>query len=184
MPHSFEERFLEDTRAQFRALRALAEGALEQLDDAGFSATLGPESNSVAVLVKHVSGNLLSRWTDFLTSDGEKPGRDRDSEFEITPADTRASLMARWAASWECVARALETLEPADLGRQVTIRGEPHAVVKAIHRSLTHVAGHVYQIVLLARHECASGWRTLSVPRGGTPAFNVEMARRFPPAGK
>ena len=172
--------FLEDSRAQFRALKALADGALAQVDGEAFFAAPGPETNSIAVVVKHVAGNMLSRWSDFLASDGEKPWRDRDTEFELAGPDTREALLARWEEGWACLFGALDAVRPEDLLREVPIRGEPHTVLKAVHRQLAHYAGHAYQVVLLARHYAGPGWRTLSVPRGGTPAFNAAMSKRFP----
>src|SRR5690606_5792830 len=128
--------------------------------------------NSVAVLMKHVGGNLRSRWTGFLTTDGEKPDRDRDSEFAIGPDDSRDRILDRWQEGWRCLEDALRSLDPADLERTVHIRGEPHTVPQALHRSLAHTAQHTGQIVLLAKHLCGSAWRTLSIPRGQSAAYN------------
>jgi hypothetical protein len=169
---------LEDARREFRSLRRLAERALDQVSERDFFATLDPEANSVAVLVKHLGGNLRSRWTDFLASDGEKPDRRRDAEFEIVPADTRASLMDRWEAGWQALSDTLESLSAADLEREVTIRGEPHTVVKAIHRALAHAGVHIGQIVLLAKHWAGSGWKTLSIPRGQSEEFTRRLGER------
>lgn len=163
----------------FRQCRKLAEGALDQVDDAAFFRAVDPESNSLALIVKHLAGNLRSRWTDFLTADGEKPDRDRDQEFEAAAADTREALMAAWAAGWETLEAALGALRAEDFGRTVTIRGEPHSVVQALNRQVAHYAYHVGQIVFLAKHLKGAAWRTLSVPKGGTKAFNAEMAARF-----
>ncbi|HEX5008963.1 MAG TPA: DUF1572 family protein, partial [Planctomycetota bacterium] len=158
--------FLDDALIQFRKHKAMAERAMAQIADAQFFAAPGPDENSVALLVKHVAGNQRSRWTDFLTSDGEKPDRHRDEEFERRPDDTRASLMARWEDGWRLLFAALEPLGEADLVRGVTIRGEPHSVLQAVARQLTHYAYHVGQIVALARHHAGAGWKSLSIPRG------------------
>lgn len=154
--------------------RRMAERALEQLDDDGFFASPGPETNSVAIIVKHMAGNLRSRWTDFLTTDGEKPDRNRDTEFELTDADTREALMQRWVAGWQLVADTMAGLTDDDLGRTVMVRWEPHTVLAAIQRQLTHAAYHTGQIVQLARHY-SGAWRTLSIARGESDAFNARM---------
>ncbi|HEY8548949.1 MAG TPA: DUF1572 family protein [Vicinamibacterales bacterium] len=170
---------LEELRGEFGRLKVQAERALAQVDDEAFFAAIDPDSNSLAVLVKHVANNLKSRWTDFLDTDGEKPDRDRDGEFVIGPEDTRESLMARWALGWERLTGALAALGEADLSRTVFIRSEPHSVIRAALRSLTHTAGHVGQIVLLARHACGSRWETLSVPRGESAQFTARIRARF-----
>jgi len=136
---------------------------------------LDPEINSIALIVKHMAGNLRSRWTDFLTSDGEKPDRNRDSEFEDPPA-TRAALMAMWESGWACLFSALEPLSEADAGRMVKIRGEAHSVMQAINRQLAHYAYHVGQIVFLAKHLQSAQWKSLSVPRGHSAQFNQRVA--------
>lgn len=166
------EHYLDNARQQFRKLRQMAEKALAQVDDAQFFAQLDPGSNSLAIIVKHIAGNALSRWTDFLTADGEKPGRRRDTEFEIEPGDTRATLMERWAAGWQALDAALGPLTAADLERSVVIRGEPHSVVEALQRQLTHYSYHVGQMVYLARHYAGENWQTLSIPRGQSEPFN------------
>ena len=165
--------FLDDALTQFSKYRALAEAALAQMDDAAFFAAPGPDENSLALLVKHVAGNQRSRWTDFLTTDGEKPDRQRDEEFERRPDDTRAALMARWDDGWRRLFAALEPLTEADLPRSVTIRGEPHTVLQATARQLTHYAYHVGQIAALARHHAGGRWKSLSVPRGQSHAWEV-----------
>jgi hypothetical protein len=174
--------FVAEARDRFAKLRATAEGALAQVDDAAFFALPEPsgETNSIALVVKHVAGNARSRWTDFLTSDGEKPDRHRDTEFELAGDDSRAALMAAWARGWQALDDALAPLGPADLERTITIRGEPHTVLQALVRQLVHYGQHVGQIVLLARIARGAEWRTLSVPRGGTAAFNASMRRTFP----
>ncbi len=174
--------YLEDALSEFTKTRRLAEKAMAQVSDEEFFRVLSPEANSIAILVKHMSGNMRSRWTDFLTTDGEKPDRNRDTEFVIdAAADTRASLMQRWNTGWELVHAALAPIAPGDLGGTITIRGEPHTIVKAINRQLTHYAYHAGQIVFLARHFHPEDWTTLSVARGQSGAFNAEMARK---AGK
>lgn len=174
--------YLRDCAATFRKYRALADESLARVTDPQFFAALDAESNSLAVLVKHLAGNLLSRWTDLLTSDGEKPDRDRDSEFEITPSDTRPHLMRRWDAAWTCALRSLEALTPADLDCSVLIRGEPHSLVQALDRQLTHAAYHVGQIVFLAKHLQAGSWQSLSIPRGRSRQFNADMLASPPRA--
>lgn len=171
------EHWLEDAKLEFRRMKRQAEKALAQVSDEEFFRALDPESNSLAIIVKHVAGNLRSRWTDFLTSDGEKPDRNRDTEFELGPADTREALMAGWEAGWELLNEAL-ALAPEDVERTVLIRGEPHSVVQAVNRQLTHYAGHVGQIVFLAKHLVGPRWKTLSVPRGQSVAFNAKMVEK------
>jgi hypothetical protein len=166
--------YLRDVTDRFRTQKDLADRALAQVRDEDLAFVLDPESNSLAALVLNLGGNLRSRWTDFLTTDGEKPDRDRDSEFEPTGM-TRQDLLARWEEGWGHLFATLKTLTEEDLTRTVTIRAEPHSVIGAIDRSLTHCAYHVGQIVLLAKHLAGGGWKTLSVPRGGTRAFNAKM---------
>jgi Protein of unknown function (DUF1572) len=162
--------FIEDVVAQFQFLKKLAEKAIARLDDRELFVALDGESNSVAVIMRHVGGNLRSRWTDFLTSDGEKPDRNRDTEFE-QPAD-RAGLMAVWDGGWRALFESLDALRTEDLLKTVYIRAEAHSVVKAIDRSLQHTAYHVGQIVFLAKHLKADSWESLSIPRGQSAAFN------------
>ena len=174
--------YLRDSAATFRKYKDLADQALARVTVEQFFAALDAESNSLALLVKHMAGNLLSRWTDLLTADGEKPDRDRDSEFETAPNDTRESLMRRWEAGWSVALGTLETLAPADLDRTVRIRGEPHSLVQAINRQVTHAAYHAGQIVFLAKHLQADSWQSLSIPRGQSRQFNAGMAAAPPPA--
>ena len=176
MTEQFIENYRKDILEAFRNYKKLAERALEQVatDDEYFKA-IDAESNSLAVIVKHVGGNLRSRWTDFLTTDGEKPDRHRDSEF-VTESDTRESLTALWETGWNAVIGTLESLTPADFGKTVQIRGEDLSVLKAINRSLAHTAYHVGQIAFLAKHLRASDWETLSVPRGQSGEFNAFLA--------
>jgi hypothetical protein len=167
----FREEYLSDMRAQFAKLRATAEQAIAQVSDENFAKMLDAEANSIAVIVKHVSGNLRSRCTDFLTSDGEKPDRDRDSEFVLHTGDTRTQLLTDWATAWGLLTAAVQALGSEDLQRTIYIRAEPHTVGQALNRHLGHLAYHVGQIVLLAKHWAGSEWRTLSIPRGRSEAF-------------
>jgi len=170
---------LAEARSQFAKLKALAESALQQVDDVQFFAEPAPEVNSIAMVVKHMAGNARSRWTDFLTTDGEKPDRHRDTEFELDPGSTRDALMAAWEAGWRALDTALGPLGPDDLMRTVTIRGEGHTVLQAIDRQLTHYGYHVGQIVLLARMARGKAWSSLSVPRGQSEQFNAQMRERL-----
>ena len=157
--------WLVDVRLQFEKMKRLAEGALAQVTDGQLVATLDPESNSLAVIVRHMAGNLRSRFTDFLTTDGEKPDRDRDGEFELEGPVSRQAMMENWERGWQVLFAALDALTPADLRREVQIRGERHTVVQALNRQLTHHAYHVGQLVFLAKHLGSAGWKTLSMPR-------------------
>ena len=154
-----------------RGHKHMGEAAMTQLKDQDFFATIDPESNSVAILVKHLAGNMRSRFTDFLTSDGEKPDRFRDREFEITLATTRVEVMQWWKDGWNIVLGTIEALKPEDVMRTVTIRGEPHTVLQAINRQIAHYAQHTGQIVFLAKHLRSSEWKTLSIPRGKSEEF-------------
>jgi hypothetical protein len=149
----------------FRQYKELGEKAMAQLEPAGLFQTLDDESNSIAVIVKHMGGNMRSRWTDFLTTDGEKPDRNRDGEFELSASTTAADVRRWWDEGWRCVFAAVEPLQPEDLLRTVTIRGEPHSVLQAIDRQIAHYAYHVGQIVQLARHLAGERWKTLSIPK-------------------
>lgn len=157
--------FLGDTLATFRRYKEMGERAMAQVEEADLGRALDPEGNSIAVLVRHLRGNMRSRWRDFLTTDGEKPDRDRDSEFEEGGSVDRERLAAGWEEGWAELFRAMEALRPTDLERVVTIRGEPHSVLQAILRQLTHASYHVGQIVLLAKHFRGESWETLSIPR-------------------
>lgn len=166
--------YLEDVLLQLRKQKQLAERAMEQLADEDLFFQPDAESNSIALLVKHMAGNMRSRWTDFLTSDGEKPDRARDTEFELDAGTDRGRVMAWWEDGWSRVFGAIEPLVPGDLLRTVTIRGEPHTVLEAIDRQLTHYANHVGQIVFIAKHRRAGEWRSLSIPRGQSETFDVD----------
>lgn len=165
--------FLEDALRQFRKYKALAEEALAQVEDRDFFRTLDPESNSVALVMKHMAGNMRSRWRDFLTSDGEKPDRNRDTEFVDERGETRARMRERWEAGWRQLFEALEPLKPDDLTRTIRIRGEAHTVMQAIHRQLTHYAYHVGQIVFVAKHFAGDRWKSLSIPKNKSREFDV-----------
>jgi hypothetical protein len=167
----FTTSYIEDTRAIFHQYRKLAERAIDQLSDEQLYCTLDPEMNSIAVIMKHMAGNMLSRWTDFLTTDGEKPTRNRDSEFE-EPPQIRSELMAMWERGWDALFAALDPLTEADMARTVTIRGEAHSVMQAINRQLSHYPYHCGQIVLMAKHFRSSDWKCLSVPRKQSTEFN------------
>ena len=168
--------YLQDSIRQFRRLKALAEKAIAQVTDPQLFQAIDPQSNSIAAIMKHVNGNQRSRWTDFLTSDGEKSDRKRDTEFEVAGSETREELMRRWEDGWARLFTALEPLKAEDLMRAVTIRGEPHTVIQAINRQLTHYGEHAGQIVFLAKHLCAGRWKSLSIPRGQSEDFNRRMA--------
>jgi hypothetical protein len=157
--------YLDDVRLQFRKLKKLAEGALSQVKDDELLLTLDPEANSLAIIMKHVAGNLRSRFTDFLTTDGEKPDRNRDGEFEISGRPSRAAIMADWESGWATLFETLDSLTDEDVLLEVTIRGEPLTVIQALDRQMTHHAYHVGQIVLLAKHLRSAGWKTLSMPK-------------------
>jgi uncharacterized damage-inducible protein DinB len=171
MALEFTTSYLRDALTLFRYYKRLAERAMAQVSDQQLLQSLGGEMNSIAVIVKHMAGNMRSRWTDFLTSDGEKPNRDRDSEF-VDPPPTREGLMALWDEGWACLFSALEPLAEEDLGRRVTIRGEAHSVMQAVNRQLAHYPHHCGQIVLLAKYFQGDKWETLSVPRRGSAEFN------------
>lgn len=170
---SLGEHYLANVLEELEKLQRLAEGALCQIDDRQFLFAPDPESNSIALVVKHLAGNMRSRWRDFLTSDGEKPDRDRDREFELEPTDTRASLLERWEEGWSYALDTIRALEPEDLLKTVTIRREPHTVLEALDRQLTHYAYHVGQIVYLAKHLAGSSWKSLSIPRGRSRDYEV-----------
>ncbi|HEU5458037.1 MAG TPA: DUF1572 family protein [Terracidiphilus sp.] len=175
MALEFTTSYTADSLGVFRQMKQLAERAMEQVTDEQLFATLDAEANSIAVLVKHMAGNMRSRWTDFLTTDGEKPTRNRDGEFEHPP-ETRAALLAEWESGWSCLFGALEPLTDADLPRTVTIRGERHSVMQAINRQVAHYAQHAGQIILLAKHFAGGHWQSLSIPRGKSAEFNRKVA--------
>lgn len=171
------DEYLEDARRELRRLKSLAERAVAQTSPDQFFATPHADANSLAIQYKHMAGNMRSRWTRFLTEDGEKPDRDRDREFELRESETRATIQDAWERGWSCVFEALEPLRAADLSRSVTIRGEPHTVLSAIQRQLTHYAYHVGQIVQRSRELVGDRWLSLSIPRGGSRAANADPKR-------
>jgi len=176
---SLGQHYLADALNTFRDYKKLAERAFAQLDDQDFFRTIDEESNSIAVIMKHVAGNMLSRWTDFLTSDGEKPNRQRDMEFVMLPETTKDDLLGYWERGWACLFAAIQPLQPEDLMRIVQIRDQDHTVVQAINRQLSHYANHIGQIVYLAKHFKAADWQTLSVPRNKSAEFNAYLKEKI-----
>lgn len=170
------QHYLKDVTTEFRKYKTLGEKAMAQVTDDEFFRTLDDESNSIALIVKHMVGNMRSRWTDFLTTDGEKPDRHRDSEFISEAQDSRASLMQRWEEGWALLFRAIVLLQNEDATRTVYIRGEPHTVLEATNRQLTHYAYHVGQIVFLGRHFAGHKWHSLSIPKGKSAELEVSKA--------
>jgi hypothetical protein len=167
---------------ELQKIKKLADKSIAQLSDAQLHETLEADANSVAILMRHMAGNMRSRWIDFLNSDGEKPNRMRDGEFE-DPGQSREELVAEWEHGWQCVWDALTPLTDADLQRIVMIRSEPHTVYKAISRQVAHYSGHAYQILLLAKHMCGPNWKTLSIPRGQSEEFNRRMLAKLKAEG-
>ena len=172
----FTNSYLEDSLSLFRYYKKLGEGAMAQVSDEQLFAVLADEMNSIAIMVNHMTSNMRSRWTDFLTTDGEKPGRNRDREFSEAPA-SREALMESWNQGWSCVFTALEPLSDADLTRAITIRGEPHSVMQAINRQMAHYAYHCGQIVFVAKQFRGREWKSLSIPRGQSASFNERAAK-------
>lgn len=175
MALKFTTSYLEDALEVFRYYKKLADRAMTQVSDEQLFAVLGEDENSIAIVVKHMAGNMRSRWTDFLTTDGEKPTRNRDSEF-VDPPQTRGALLREWENGWTCLFNALEPLTDLDLTRTITIRGEAHSVMQAVNRQLAHYPHHVGQIVLLAKHFAGPDWTSLSVPRNQSAEFNRKVA--------
>ena len=174
---NFLQNYLADAIQSFRNYKKLADRAIEQVSGEGFFATIDAESNSIAVIVKHIAGNLHSRWRDFLTTDGEKPDRNRDHEFEVTE-ESRESLLEFWESAWATLFENIEPLTEEDFAKTIKIRGEPHTVVEAINRQLTHYSYHIGQIVFLAKHLKSTEWRKLSVPRNKSVEFNEHLAHQ------
>lgn len=172
MPHEFSTSYVRDAEKTLRYYKHLGERAMAQAPDDALMVCLDTESNSIALIVKHMAGNMRSRWSDFLTSDGEKPNRNRDTEFEAPPR-TRAELLAMWDEGWKCMFDALAPLSDADLGRTVLIRNQPHSVMQAIQRQVAHYSYHVGQIVFLAKHCAGERWTSLSIPRGKSTDVNA-----------
>src|SRR6267154_2715907 len=175
MAHQFSTSYIKDSIGVFHYYKKLTERAIAQCPDAGLFTTLDGQCNSIAIIVKHMAGNMRSRWTDFLTSDGEKPDRNRDAEFE-TPPQTRSGLVALWEAGWKICFDALDALKDEDLTRTITIRTEPHSVMQAINRQVGHYAHHAGQIVFLAKHFTGENWQTLGVPKKKSADFNRRVA--------
>ena len=169
------QNYFDDALSALRAYKKLTEKAIAQMHDEEFFVTLDEESNSVAVIMKHMAGNMISRWTDFLTSDGEKPDRNRDMEFVIESETTKDDVLAYWERGWARVFEALEPLRPEDFEKTVMIRGEEHTIVQALNRQLMHYAYHVGQIVFLAKHFRSAEWKSLSIPRNRSAAFNAYL---------
>jgi hypothetical protein len=183
MPTDLATHYLDEVHRQMRGQKRLAEGAMAQLKDNELFIALDPEANSIAVIVKHMAGNMRSRFTDFLSTDGEKPDRHRDQEFELNPATTtRADLTKWWDEGWARVFSAIESLKPADVMRNVTIRGEAHTVMQAINRQIAHYAQHTGQIVFLAKHIRSGQWKTLSIARGKSEDFKTVVPKPYKPA--
>ena len=175
MAHQFSTSYVKDSVGVFGYYKKLGEGAMAQCPDEGLFTTLDAESNSIAIIVKHLAGNMRSRWTDFLTTDGEKPDRNRDTEFEDAPK-TRAALMELWERGWKYVFDALAPLSDEDLSRKITIRTEPHSVMQAINRQIAHYSYRVGQIVCLAKHFAGSKWQSLTIPKKKSAEFNARVA--------
>ena len=171
------ENYLNDTIATFRNYKQMAEKSIAQVSDEEFFRTLDEEDNSMAIILKHIAGNMRSRWTDFLTTDGEKDFRQRDTEFELID-DTRESLMEYWELSWKTLFGAIEPLTVEDFERKVTIRGEDHTIIEAINRQMTHYAYHIGQITFLAKHFKSKDWKTLSVPKNKSTEFNEFLKQK------
>lgn len=176
VPHEFMTDYVKDSLAVFHLYKSLAEKALAQISDDDFFRQIDAESNSVAIIIKHIAGNMRSRWTDFLTSDGEKPSRDRDGEF-IAHNATRADYMKEWQEGWQLVFDALQPLSNADLERKVMIRNEPHSVMQAINRQVAHYANHIGQIIFLCKHLSADHWTAVTIPRNRSRDFNAAVAK-------
>lgn len=172
------QNYFDDALSALRAYKKLADKAIAQLKDEEFFITLDEEANSVAVIMKHMAGNMFSRWTDFLTSDGEKPNRNRDMEFVIEAQTTKADVIDYWERGWKCVFDALDPLRPEDFEKTVKIRGEEHTIVQAINRQLMHYSYHIGQIVFLAKHFRSADWQSLSIPRNRSAAFNDYLANQ------
>jgi hypothetical protein len=175
MAHERTESYLKDSITIFRYYKKLGENAIAQCPDAGLVAELDEQSNSIAIIVKHLAGNMISRWTDFLTTDGEKATRNRDGEFEAAPK-TRAEILDLWEAGWNCFFAALDGLSDADMTKTITIRGEAHSVMQAINRQVAHYSYHIGQIAFLARHFAGANWKSLTIPKKQSQQFNADVA--------
>jgi hypothetical protein len=173
--------YLDEAHRQFRGHKRLAEGAMAQLKDHELFLALDPESNSIALIVKHMAGNMRSRFTDLLTTDGEKLDRQRDQEFELSPTTTRADLTKLWEEGWARLFSTIEALKPEDVMRKVTVRGEPHTVLQAINRQIAHYAYHTGQIVFVAKHIRSGKWKSLSIPRGKSEDYKTAPPKLYKP---
>jgi Protein of unknown function (DUF1572) len=174
MPHEFTTSYIKDSLALLRQYKRFTEASMAQLPEDALAASLGEDENSIAIIVKHMAGNMRSRWVNFLTSDGEKPDRDRDGEF-ILPPSNREELMKMWETGWKYVFDAIEPLTDDDLGRTVTIRGEPHSVMQAINRQIGHYSLHCGQIIFLAKHLAGAQWKAVTVPRNKSAEYNRKV---------
>jgi uncharacterized damage-inducible protein DinB len=172
------EHYLQDAISSLRAYKKLADRAIAQLKDDEFFVAIDEEANSIAVIMKHMAGNMFSRWTNFLTTDGEKPNRNRDMEFVIDSQTSKDDIVAYWEKGWQCVFDALEPLKAEDLERKVLIRGEEHTVMQAINRQLMHYPNHIGQIIFLAKHFRSTEWKSLSIPRNRSAEFTAELKAR------
>lgn len=181
MNHELGRHYLDDAITTFRVYKTLAERALDQLQDEEYFTTLDEEANSIAVIMKHLAGNMLSRWTDFLTTDGEKPERNRDMEFVSEPQTSKTEVLDYWEKGWQRTFETLAALQPEDLMRTVLIRGEPHTVVQSINRQLAHYPSHIGQIVFLAKHFRSSDWKSLSIPKNKSAEFNKYLEQNSEP---
>jgi uncharacterized protein DUF1572 len=178
MSESLGTHYLEDAISSLRAYKKLADKAIAQLKDDEFFVAIDEEANSIAVIMKHLAGNMFSRWTDFLSTDGEKPNRNRDMEFVIDSQKNKDDIVAYWEKGWQCVFDALEPLKAEDLERRVLIRGEEHTVMQAINRQLMHYPNHIGQIIFLAKHFRSTEWKSLSIPRNRSAEFTAELKAR------
>ena len=176
MTDHFRVEYLKDVLHRFRRLKTLADRAISQVSDERFFTVLNSEDNSIAILMKHMEGNMRSRWTDFLHSDGEKPDRHRDTEFVIHPGTSRAAIIESWERGWNTLFETIESLQSQELDSTVRIRGRQYTVLEAINRQLIHYTLHVGQIILLAKHFASDRWKTLSIPRGKSEEYTVKMA--------
>ena len=179
MSSDFRSQYVEEVFRGLRGHKRLADGAMAQLSDEQFFALPDPESNSVAVIAKHMTGNMRSRFSDFLTSDGEKPDRNRDQEFVMPNDASREEILRAWEQQWQLAFDTIHALQPEDLERTVTIRGQPHSVLQAVNRAAGHMAYHTGQIVFLAKHWRGTEWQSLSVPKGQSDSFNAEMREKY-----
>jgi len=179
MPSDLGTRYLDEVFRSLRGHKRLADGAIAQLSDEQFFALPGPESNSVAIIVKHMSGNMRSRFTDFLSSDGEKPGRHRDQEFIVPDDASRDELLRAWEQQWDLVFHTINSLQAEDLDRTVTIRAQPHSVLQALHRAVAHLTYHTGQIVFVAKHWKGAEWKSLSIPKARSEEVNARTRQKY-----